>query len=77
MAVEKVQCNGKAYLVDRTNAIVYDFEDGVNEVLDPQPVSVAMLSLSPRTMKLFAPDGFMTRTRIRLETGTNRPRRSH
>ena len=51
MAVEKVQCNGKAYLVDRTNAVVYDFEDGVNEVLDPQPVSVVVPSLSPRAVK--------------------------
>ena len=39
MAVEKVECNGRAYLVDRESAVVYDFDDGVNEVLDPQPVS--------------------------------------
>lgn len=38
VAVEKVQCNGKAYLVDRANLVVYDFEDGLNEVLDPEPV---------------------------------------
>jgi hypothetical protein len=64
VAVEKVQCNGKAYLVDRTNAVVYDFEDGVNEVLDPQPVSdsllaepVGTLSLSPHVTMLFVPNG--------------------
>ena len=38
VAVEKVQCGGKDYLVDRANLLVYDFEDGLNEVLDPEPV---------------------------------------
>ena len=38
VAVEKVACGGKDYLVDRANLLVYDFEDGLNEVLDPEPV---------------------------------------
>lgn len=46
VAVEKVQCNGKAYLVDRANRVVYDFEDGLNEVLDPEPVSELLLLLA-------------------------------
>ena len=36
--MEKVACGGKDYLVDRANLLVYDFEDGLNEVLDPEPV---------------------------------------
>ena len=38
VAVEKVACGGKDYLVDRANLLVYDFDDGLNEVLDPEPV---------------------------------------
>ena len=44
--MEKVQCNGKAYLVDRANRVVYDFEDGLNEVLDPEPVRARAPSCS-------------------------------
>lgn len=38
VAVEKVVINGVAYLVDKETCDVYDFEDGLNEVLDPRPV---------------------------------------
>ena len=77
VAVEKVQCNGKAYLVDRANGVVYDFEDGVNEVLDPKPVSTA----PPAGHFHDADDNPESYQRphvhFRLETGTNRATRFH